>query len=382
MATYLLSRSIQILLTLFAFVCIVFFIVNAQPGDISNIYAMNPELPPDARERLQNQFGLNQPLWKQFLVYVRNVFTGSFGVSFTHYPRSVADVILERLPRTVALFFTATVFSFYLGFLLGKIIAWKRGGWTEYATTIGGVTLYTVFTPWFALMMIWLFAFKAGWFPIGKFLDPVLWRDAPIEANTLFGRMMLTALALSIVVFAVFVITMRLRISGARLIQLGSIIVSVGVMVGVWRLTGHGHLAWDIVKHMVLPVLTLTLISFAGTMLLTRNSMLETMREDFVLAARAKGLPEKAVRDKHVARNALLPVVTSLVFSLAFAVDGGVIIESVFSWPGMGQTLVSAAVAEDLPLAVGAFVFVGIFVLLAHLAVDVIYVFLDPRIRY
>ena len=382
MARYLVSRTLQILLTLFAFVCIVFFIVNAQPGDISNIYAMNPELPPDARERLQNQFGLNEPLWKQFLVYVRNVFTGSFGVSFTHYPRSVADVILERLPRTVALFFTATVFSFYLGFLLGKIIAWKRGGWTEYATTIGGVTLYTVFTPWFALMMIWLFAFKAGWFPIGKFLDPVLWRDAPIEANTLFGRMMLTALALSIAVFVVFIITTRLRIAGARLIQLGSIIVSVGIMIGAWRLTGHGHLAWDIVKHMVLPVLTLTLISFAGTMLLTRNSMLETMREDFVLAARAKGLPEKAVRDKHVARNALLPVVTSLVFSLAFAVDGGVIIESVFSWPGMGQTLVSAAVAEDLPLAVGAFVFVGIFVLLAHLAVDVIYVFLDPRIRY
>ncbi len=382
MASYLISRTIQILLTLLAFICIVFFIVNAQPGDISNVYAMNPELPPDARERLQNQFGLNQPLWQQFLVYVKNVFTGSFGVSFTHYPRSVADVIFERLPRTVALFFTATVFSFYLGFFLGKIIAWKRGGWTEYATTIGGVTLYTVFTPWFALMMIWLFAFKAGWFPIGKFLDPVLWRDAPIEANTLFGRMMFTALALSIVVFAVFLVTTRLRISGARLIQLGSIIVSVGIMIGAWRLTGHGHLAWDIVRHMILPVFTLTLISFAGTMLLTRNSMLETMREDFVLAARAKGLPEKAVRDKHVARNALLPVVTSLVFSLAFAVDGGVIIESVFSWPGMGQTLVSAAVAEDLPLAVGAFVFVGIFVLLAHLAVDVIYVFLDPRIRY
>ncbi len=382
MARYLISRTLQILLTLFAFICIVYFIVNAQPGDISNVYAMNPELPPDARERLQNQFGLNEPLWKQFLVYVRNVFTGSFGVSFSFYPRTVADVIAERLPRTVALFFTATVFSFYLGFLLGKIIAWRRGGWTEYATTIGGVTLYTVFTPWFALMMIWLFAFKAGWFPIGKFLDPVLWRDAPIEANTLFGRMMLTALALSIVVFVVFVITTRLRIAGARLIQLGSIVASVAVMLGAWRLTGHGHLAWDIVKHMVLPVLTLTLISFAGTMLLTRNSMLETMREDFVLAARAKGLPEKAVRDKHVARNALLPVVTSLVFSLAFAVDGGVIIESVFSWPGMGQTLVSAAVAEDLPLAVGAFVFVGIFVLLAHLAVDVIYVFLDPRIRY
>ena len=382
MAAYLISRTLQILLTLFAFICIVFFLVNAQPGDISNVYAMNPELPPDARERLQNQFGLNQPLWQQFLVYVKNILTGSLGVSFTHYPRSVMDVIAERLPRTVALFMTATIFSFYLGFLLGKIIAWKRGGWTEYATTLGGVTLYTVFTPWFALMMIWLFAFKAGWFPIGKFLDPVLWRDAPLAANTLFGRMMLTALTLSIVVFAVFLVTTRRRMAGARFIQLGSLIAAVGVMLGAWWLTGVGHLAWDIVKHMILPVFTLTLISFAGTMLLTRNSMLETMREDFVLAARAKGLPDKAVRDKHVARNALLPVVTSLVFSLAFAVDGGVIIESVFSWPGMGQTLVAAAISEDLPLAVGAFVFVGIFVLLAHLAVDVLYVYLDPRIRY
>ena len=138
----------------------------------------------------------------------------------------------------------------------------------------------------------------------------------------------------------------------------------------------------DIVKHMVLPVLTLTLISFAGTMLLTRNSMLETMREDFVMAARAKGLPERDVRDKHVARNALLPVVTSFIFSLAFAVDGGVITEAIFSWPGMGQTLVAAALSEDLPLAVGAFVFVGLFVLVAHLVADVLYAYLDPRIRY
>jgi peptide/nickel transport system permease protein len=381
MASYLLSRVLQILLTLFAFICIVYFLVNAQPGDISNVYSMNPELPPDARERLQQQFGINEPLWKQFLVYLKNVATGSFGISFSHYPRSVADVITERLPRTVALFMTATVISFYLGFLLGKIIAWRRGGWTEYTSTIGGVTLYTVFTPWFALMMIWLFAFKAGWFPIGKFLDPVLWRDAPIDANALFGRMMLTALAFSFIVFAVFVLLSKRRLPGARLIQLGIVFASVAVMIGVWWASGLGYLAWDIVGHMVLPVLTLTLISFAGTMLLTRNSMLETIREDYVMAARAKGLSEKAVRDKHAARNALLPVVTSLVFSLVFAVDGGVIIESVFSWPGMGQTLVSAAIAEDLPLAVGAFVFVGVFVLLAHLIVDVLHMYLDPRIR-
>jgi peptide/nickel transport system permease protein len=149
-----------------------------------------------------------------------------------------------------------------------------------------------------------------------------------------------------------------------------------------WGLSPYWTLAWDIIKHMVLPVLVLSLISFAGTMLLMRNSMLETMREDYVLTARAKGLSESAVRDRHAARNALLPVVTSFVFSLAFAIDGGVITETIFSWPGMGLTLLDAAVSQDLPLAVGAFVLTGVFALIAHVIADVLYAFLDPRIRY
>ena len=382
MATYVLKRIAQILLTLFVFLSIVFFIVNAQPGDVSNLYALNPDLPPETREKLRDLFGVNEPLWKQYLLHVKNTLTGNFGVSFSHYPRSVSDVIAERLPRTLVLFITASVISFYLGFALGKIIAWRRGTWTEYASTISGVTLYTVFTPWFGLMMIWLFAFKAGWFPIGKFLDPIVWRDSSVDANTIFYRMIITAIALSVVVFLAFLLTTKKRVSGARFILSGVVAASLVAAALVWLSSGVGYLAWDIVKHMALPVITLTLISFAGTMLLTRNSMLETMREDYVMAARAKGLPENQVRDKHVARNALLPVVTSFVFSLAFAVDGGIIIESIFSWPGMGQTLVSAAVSEDLPLAVGAFVFVGIFVLVAHLAADILYVYLDPRIRY
>ncbi len=382
MAKYLLKRAAQILLTLFVFLSLVFFIVNAQPGDVSNFYALNPDVPPETRERLQDLFGVNEPLWKQYLTHVGNTFTGNFGISFSHYPRSVADVIKERLPRTVVLFMTATVLSFYLGFALGKMVAWRRGGWFEYTSTLGGVGLYTVFTPWFGLMMIWLFAFKAGWFPIGKFLDPVLWRDAPVDANSVFNRMILTAIVASAAVFAVYLATARRRVGGARLVRGAGIAAAALAVVAVWGASGTAVFAWDIVRHMVLPVLTLTLISFAGTMLLTRNSMLETMREDFVMAARAKGLPERDVRDKHVARNALLPVVTSFIFSLAFAVDGGVITESIFSWPGMGQTLVSAALSEDLPLAVGAFVFVGMFVLVAHLAADILYAYLDPRIRY
>ena len=382
MTSYLLNRTVQIAFTLFVFLSIVFFIVNAQPGDISNFYALNPDLPPETRDTIRELFGVDEPLWKQYLVHIKNTFTGNFGVSFSLYPRSVGDVIKERLPRTLILFLTATVISFYLGFALGKIIAWRRGGWTEYTSTVGGVTLYTVFTPWFGLMMIWLFAFKFGWFPIGKFLDPVLWREAPTDANSVFIRMIVTAIVMSSAVFAVFLLTSRRRGFQAHVARLASVVLAVGAVFAVWMASGTGYLAWDILRHMVLPVATLTLISFAGTMLLTRNSMLETMREDYVMAARAKGLPEKHVRDRHVARNALLPVVTSFVFSLAFAVDGSVITESIFSWPGMGQTLVSASISEDLPLAVGAFVFVGLFVLVAHLVADVLYAFLDPRIRY
>jgi peptide/nickel transport system permease protein len=124
------------------------------------------------------------------------------------------------------------------------------------------------------------------------------------------------------------------------------------------------------------------LISFAGTMLLTRNSMLETLREDYIMAARAKGLPDSVVRDHHAARNALLPVVTSFVFSLAFALDGGIITETIFSWPGMGRTLLEAAQVEDIPMAIGALVFTGVLALVAHLVADVLYAYLDPRIRY
>ena len=173
---------------------------------------------------------------------------------------------------------------------------------------------------------------------------------------------------------------LRLRNAGAFVIT--GVVVAAAVSAGAWAATDIGGLAADIIKHMVLPVLTLTLISFAGAMLVMRNSMLETMREDYVLAARAKGLPDKVVRDKHAARNALLPVVTSFVFSLAFAIDGGVITETIFAWPGMGFTLVDATTKEDLPLAVGAFVVTGTLALIAHLVADVLYAYLDPRIRY
>ncbi|HOL52368.1 MAG TPA: ABC transporter permease, partial [Bacillota bacterium] len=137
-----------------------------------------------------------------------------------------------------------------------------------------------------------------------------------------------------------------------------------------------------IVRHMILPVVTLTLINFAGTMLLMRDSMLETVEEDYVMAARAKGLPDAVVRDRYAARNALLPTVTSLVLSLASSMSGGLVTETMFSWPGLGQVLFRSALANDYPLATGALVFTGIFLLIAHFVADMLYAALDPRISY
>ena len=382
MTGYLVRRAGQMVLTLFLIITFAFFLVQAQPGDYATFYALNPDMPPEVKEQLRAAFGVDKPLWQQYLFHLKNTVTGNFGVSFGHFPRPVMDVLIERVPRTAVLFLTATVMSFYIGFLLGKAIAWRRGGVLEYTATISGATLFTVFTPAFALMMIWIFAFRLGWLPVGKFLDPLVWRHADVSANFVFGQMLLTAFLITVFAFLTFYLLRKTGRIG--LVKWAGPIIAAGLAVAllVWFFSGIGGLALDILRHMILPIATLTLISFAGTMLLTRNSMLETVREDYVMAARAKGLPEKLVRDRHAARNALLPVVTSLVYSLIFAIDGSVIIEGVFSWPGTGLTLLQAVRSEDLPLVMGAMVFIGLFSLLAHVIVDVLYVYLDPRIRY
>ena len=134
--------------------------------------------------------------------------------------------------------------------------------------------------------------------------------------------------------------------------------------------------------HMGIPLIALITIGFAGSMLLMRDSMLDTIKEDYITTARAKGLPEKVIRDHHAARTALLPLTTSFVLAIAFSLDGAVIIEQIFSWPGIGMTLVGAVSSQDYPLAVGAYTFLGIFALIAHYIADILYAVLDPRISY
>lgn len=382
MLGYIMRRLLQVGLTFILLLTLSYFLLEAMPGDFASSFLDNPKLTQAQRDALRAIYGLDRPVYERYFIYMRSLLTGNLGISFQYHPKPVTAVIMERAPRTIVLFLTSTIVSFYVGFFTGKILAWQRGRRLEYIATIGGVTLYTVFTPWFALLMIWLFAYSLRWFPLGQFVTPTVWRRAPVEANVVFIRMLLTALFASLAFYATLLATRRMERSTRRLARWGSTFIILVAVLGFWSFSQLGRYALDILRHMVLPILTLTLISFAGIMLLTRNSMLETLREDYIMAARAKGLPEHVIRDKHAARNAMLPVVTALVFALATALGGGIITEAVFSWPGMGQALIEAVGVQDIPMIMGGITFIGLLSLLAHLAADVLYVYLDPRIRY
>jgi len=390
MGKYILKRLVQIVITLFIFQTLLFVILTAMPGDVTSRMFGNPDIPPEVIEKTRERLGLADPILVQYARWWRNFITGDLGVSFSEYPKPVIDIILERIPRTLTLFLTATLIQFTVGFTSGRILAWQRGGLVEYGSTLIGVLLYTVFTPWFGLMMIFIFGARLRWLPLGKFLDPRLWSSAQIpglvdsnsKANFIFSRMLLTASVIVVLWLVMLALTHKHNsFQRQRILQIGTVGL-YAVAIAVWTLSGLGNLAWDIVVHMILPVVTVTLVGYGGTMLTTRQTMLDTLREDYIQTARAKGVPEKIVRNKHAARNALLPVLTGLIIGLPFTLSGGIITETIFSWPGMGRTLLNATGAEDVPLIMGVFSFIGLLALVAHLVADLTYDLLDPRIRY
>jgi len=284
--------------------------------------------------------------------------------------------------RIAVLFLTASILSFWAGFVTGKVLAWKRGGFIEYSSAIGGVTLYTVFLPWFALMMIWLFAVQLHWLPTGKFLDPVKWLGVDFSANEIFLRLISSVFVAVVIALVGVLLSNRVDRRYRLPLRLVSVVLPLLGVLQYWAASGQAVWAMDIASHTVLPVLTLTLVAYGGEMLLTRTSMLETLREDYILTARAKGLPDRAIRDRHAARTALLPVWTGLVFSIGGSVSGGIITESIFSWPGLGSTLLDSAANADIPVALGCLTVVGVITLFSHLVADIGYAFIDPRIRY
>ena len=385
MGEYIFKRTYQLIIVFFIFLVSSYLLFNAIPGNAFSNLLLNPTLPPDAYEQVLATYGLDKPLFERLQLYIINFFKGDFGYSYKYFPKTPIELIAERLPRTLMLFSIVNIVAFYTGFLIGKILAWRRGSKSETWITITSVFSYTVFYPWFALMMLWVFGYKLGWLPIGKFLYPEKWYDAPFDSDIIFTLMIKFTVIISLIQFLVYVATKGieslqirklLRFSGLLLILLGSYFF--------WN-TGDAlskkTYAADIAYHMILPVMVVTIVAFAGTALLTRTTMMEVLKEDYILTARAKGISQKRIRDRHAARTALLPVVTSFIFTIVTIIDGSVLTEQIFSWPGMGQLLLQSVLEEDIPVAMATFSFVGIFALIAHFLADISYSYLDPRIR-
>lgn len=320
---YIGRRLIQIAIIFFVILTVLFLLFRLAPGDpVSRM--VDPDMTPEDAEHLISQLGLDKPLGMQYLYYVKNFYTGNFGESF-HYGQPVVEIIADRLPNTILLFTTAIILSALVGVFLGKIASWHKGETTDTVMTIGALATHTIFLPWLGLILIWIFAYKLDWFPITGMLSEEVWLDP--DAG-FFTKVM------------------------------------------------------DVIHHMILPLTTLFLIHFGSYLLIMRSSMLETLKEDYILTARAKGLPEKVIQNHHAAPNAALPVVTSVGLSLAFSINGGALTETIFTWPGIGRELVMAVSQNDYPLAQASFLLIAIVVLLSNLVVDTLYAYFDPRIRY
>jgi len=376
-------RLVQMFFLFIAFLTIVWLLLQLMPGDITDTLIGDPSIPLSTRLELAERLGLNEPLYVQYWTYITNFFKGDLGVSFSRYPDDVSAVLWEAIPRTLLLVLSATLLAYWMGFKSGKLIAWGRGGKSEQGFIVGGIFLQTVFYPWFAIVMLWTFGFFLGWFPIGRFITVGLWQGSGFDATAVFEELMVTVVvAVLLYMVARYVIkrTAPGLVIQQRLQRLATVLV-IAALVVYWYLDPASEYVWDIVWHTILPVATLGLVTFGAVMLITRTSMLETLGEDYILTARAKGLPKRVIRDRHAARNALLPVVTSFVLAMGTVVGGAIITEQIFSWPGMGLLFLQGIVVSDIPLVAGALAITGVLTLFAHLVVDVAYTILDPRIR-
>lgn len=322
MLRYIATRFAHMAVTLFAMITLMFFLFRLLPGD-PTATVISPALDPAAKEVMRAQFGLNKPLWEQYLVYLGNLAQLDFGMSFrTSGP--VWDLIEGRLVNTLVLILPSMMAAYLLGAIIGAFIAWHRGGKAEAATVFFATALQSAPVFWLGMLAILFFSIKLDLFPTGHIVSP------------------------------------------------GSIPEAT------WRM----YVSADFLHHLALPFLVNTAYQICFPLLLMRSTMLSTIGEDYVELARMKGLSERRVLYSHAMRNSLLPLATTLPMILGWAVAGSVVIETVFTWPGLGLLMVEAVTQSDYPLVQGTFLLIAILTVLGTFVADLLYGLLDPRIVY
>ncbi|WP_435128444.1 ABC transporter permease [Halobaculum sp. D14] len=318
---YLAKRIVISYLTLLVIMSLLFVLLRSMPGSfISSM--ITPDMTAAQVKRIRETWGLNEPLWKQYLNFMVNYQTGNFGRSPT-YKVPVWQLIIRRMPRTLVLFGSTFIMGYIIGPLIGMYLGWWRGTTRDKSIFSSSLLVYSMPSFWISWMFIWVFNYHFDLLPSAYMF-------------TQFPKFEWTAFTV-----------MR-----------------------------------DVLYHIALPIMSLTFIGWVGAMLIMRPTMNQVTDEGYVFLAEAKGLSERTVMIKHAARNALIPVATGAIVGLAFLIDGAVIVENVFNWPGMGQIIVSAVLNLDFPVAQAAFFMIAVLIVLMRLVTDVVYTYLDPRIKF
>ncbi|SDS55960.1 ABC transporter permease [Microterricola viridarii] len=321
---FLLRRIAFYLFTAWAAITINFFLPRMMKGDPISAYLQKNQgkISPDAIESLTTLFGLDsdRSLWEQYIDYWQLLFSGDLGRSFSRGLAPVTDVIASALPWTVGLVGIATILSFLIGTSIGAYIGWRRGSRADLVVPFA-TFFSTVPYFWMGLIAIAVFSSALGWFP----------------ASHAYGK---------------------------------------GTRPGFTP-----EFIGEVIAHGTLPALTIVVASLGGWILGMRNMMVTVLDEDYVTVAQAKGLKPRRVLVNYAARNAMLPQLSSFALSLGFIVAGTIVMELVFSYPGVGKLLLDATTAKDYPLMQGLFLVITLTVLVANILADIAYAALDPRTR-
>ena len=317
---YIIRRLFQAVPIVLAIIVLNFFLLNMAEGDAVDVLAGEAgSATPEYMAELRAKFGLDQPLPVQLLVYLKNIISLDLGYSFRH-DMSVSVLIVDRFWPTLLLMVSTIILAVLFGILLGLLAAINLNTWKDAVISVFALITYATPLFWVGLMMIVVFSINLRWFPTSGMENIAAFYEG-------FDRFV------------------------------------------------------DITHHLVLPTITLSLFYLALYTRLMRASMLEQYGQDYVVTARAKGLPERRITFGHVLRNALLPVVTMAGVQVGALIGGSVIVESVFAWPGLGMLAFESLFARDLNLLLGIFLISSVLVVVVNLIVDVIYCFLDPRIE-
>ncbi|MCL4561380.1 MAG: ABC transporter permease [Chloroflexi bacterium] len=315
-----LKKAVQVIITLFAVITFNFLLFRVLPGDPIRLIARAGNLSPEAISRLRDLFGLDKPLVTQYFYYLRNLFTGEFGMSYT-YRRPVIDILQERIANTVILLAAATVIVVLIGVAAGVIAAARRGSKTDQSLVVTSLVFWSLPTFWTGLILVILLGVYVKAFPVSGITTPGASFDS----------------------------------SFARLLDLG--------------------------KHLVLPTITLAIVDMGQFMLITRSTLVDVLTEDYILTGKAKGLPFRRVLWGHAVPNALLPIITTTALYVSLVIGGAIQVETVFSWPGMGRLMYDAVLRRDYPILEASFLFLAATVILANFLSDIMYMVIDPRVK-